>query len=70
MEKELLRQAFNAGIEHRQQYECPLAESYDKPDFDEWYDKLVLSQSNVSRQVCDHRARCLKCHELVYQKSI
>lgn len=60
MEKELLKRAFDAGVEYQKQFECKLAESYDKPNFDEWHEKIVLPQANVIKSVCD-TVKCVYC---------
>jgi len=33
----VMRSCFDAGVEYQRQFESKLSESYDKPNFEEWY---------------------------------
>ena len=50
--KEILKSAFDAGAEYQKQFESKLSESYDKPNFEEWFNNkppisFTLKQENA-----------------------
>lgn len=50
MEKELLLEAFNAGI-YKSTGDTDVTYINDRPTFNEWYEKVVLPQADVSGSV-------------------